>query len=283
MNNVRTVSDTKRAFYSIHARPVNSIYRRVVEELLVEVHLLNVNEDFRYDPIFALGVTTTFDRFMDGYQPQQDQGSIFMALCQAQEMDPQKLRRDSQHLQELAQSKSAPELVEWITQAAESGGDEIQWQLRTIAQNTKFKYSRLFAIGLYTLLELADADWVKEDTQLTETLQQLGTSLNLTENKLQKDLELYRSNLDKIVQARQTMEDILQAGRHRQQQREAERQAKAEAQAQADSEEAQAAEEATSTDQASPSSTQPTDATTPSSTPTESGEEASNTNSAPKE
>ena len=225
MNNVRTVSDTKRAFYSIHARPVNSIYRRVVEELLVEIHLLNVNEDFRYDPFFALGVTTTFDRFMDGYQPQAEQTSIFDALCQAQEMDPQQLRRDSQRLQEMVQSKSAAELMAWMTEAAESGGDELQWQLRTIAQNPKFKYSRLFAIGLYTLLERADADGVKDEAKFTQTFHQLGEQLHLTESKLQKDLELYRSNLDKIAQARQTMDDILQASRKRQQQREAKRQA----------------------------------------------------------
>ncbi|NEQ21393.1 MAG: photosystem II biogenesis protein Psp29, partial [Microcoleus sp. SIO2G3] len=28
MNNVRTVSDTKRDFYNHHTRPINSIYRR---------------------------------------------------------------------------------------------------------------------------------------------------------------------------------------------------------------------------------------------------------------
>jgi len=41
VNNVRTVSDTKRAFYTLHTRPINTIYRRVVEELIVEMHLLS--------------------------------------------------------------------------------------------------------------------------------------------------------------------------------------------------------------------------------------------------
>ncbi|MFM6203351.1 MAG: photosystem II biogenesis protein Psp29, partial [Dolichospermum sp.] len=81
MNNVRTVSDTKRTFYTLHTRPINTIYRRVVEELMVEMHLLSVNVDFSYDAIYALGVVTTFDRFMEGYQPEQDQESIFQAIC----------------------------------------------------------------------------------------------------------------------------------------------------------------------------------------------------------
>ncbi|MER3587246.1 MAG: photosystem II biogenesis protein Psp29, partial [Mastigocladus sp. ERB_26_1] len=77
MNNVRTVSDTKRTFHSLHTRPINTIYRRVVEELMVEMHLLAVNVDFSYNPIFALGVVTSFDRFMQGYQPESDRESIF--------------------------------------------------------------------------------------------------------------------------------------------------------------------------------------------------------------
>ncbi|MEO1521535.1 MAG: photosystem II biogenesis protein Psp29, partial [Cyanobacteria bacterium J06633_2] len=35
MSNVRTVSDTKRQFYKLHSRPISSIYRRIVEELIV--------------------------------------------------------------------------------------------------------------------------------------------------------------------------------------------------------------------------------------------------------
>ncbi|NJK29896.1 MAG: photosystem II biogenesis protein Psp29 [Acaryochloris sp. RU_4_1] len=215
MNNLRTVSDTKRAFYSIHTRPVNSVYRRVVEELMVEMHLLQVNEDFRYDPIFALGVVTSFDRFMEGYQPEHDKGNIFNALCQAQNSDPLQMRKDSQRLQELAQSKSAQEMLAWITQAAASGGDELQWQLRNISQNPKFKYSRLFAIGLFTLLELSEGNITQDEASLAEFLPNICTVLNLSESKVQKDLEIYRGNLDKIVQVRQAMEDILESQRKR--------------------------------------------------------------------
>ncbi len=180
---------------------------------MVEMHLLQVNEDFRYDPIFALGVVTSFDRFMDGYQPEEDKENIFSAICKAQDTDPAQIRTDGQRLQELAQSKSAPEMLEWITQAANSGGDELQWQLRNIAQNPKFKYSRLFAIGLFTLLELSEGNITQDEASLAEFLPNLCTVLNISESKLQKDLEIYRGNLDKIVQIRQAMDDILEAQR----------------------------------------------------------------------
>ena len=45
VTNLKTVSDTKRSFYTHYNKPINSVYRRVVEELLVEMHLLSVNAD----------------------------------------------------------------------------------------------------------------------------------------------------------------------------------------------------------------------------------------------
>lgn len=220
VNNVRTVSDTKRAFYNTHTRPVNTIYRRVVEELMVEMHLLTVNVDFRYDPIYALGVVSSFDRFMQGYQPEKDKVSIFNALCQAVGgAGPQQYRQDAAQLEKLATDKSANELIEWVTQAASrESSDELQVKLRAIATNTQFKYSRLFAIGLFTLLELADPELVKDEQQRTEALQQFCTTLDLPEAKVQKDLELYRSNLEKVAQARILMDDLLEVERKKRQQ-----------------------------------------------------------------
>ncbi|NJK41081.1 MAG: photosystem II biogenesis protein Psp29 [Acaryochloridaceae cyanobacterium SU_2_1] len=217
MNNLRTVSDTKRAFYGTHTRPVNSIYRRVVEELMVEIHLLRVNEDFRYDPVFALGMVTAFDRFMVGYQPEADISSIFNALCIAEEIDPKQLRRDSEQLRGVADSKTPQELLDWLTEATHSGGDEMQWQFRTVSQNPKFKYSRLFAIGLFTLWEVAEGQNTSTSPTLEDFLVAAGAALNLVDNKLQKDWEIYRANLDKVAQARQTMDDILGAQRKRRQ------------------------------------------------------------------
>ena len=114
MNYVRTVSDTKRAFYTHHTRPINSVYRRFVEELMVEMHLLSVNVDFRIDPIYCLGVVTSFDRFMQGYRPEQDKESIFAALCQSVGGNAQQYRQEAESLVALAKPMSAQELISWI-------------------------------------------------------------------------------------------------------------------------------------------------------------------------
>lgn len=220
MNNVRTVSDTKRTFYNLHTRPINTIYRRVVEELMVEMHLLSVNADFSDNLIYTLGVVTTFDRFMQGYQPEQDLVPIFKALCEAVEQDPKRYRQDAARLQTLAQSIPVKNLIAGISQTTALDEDvDLQAQLQAIANNPHFKYSRLFAIGLFSLLELADSELVKDDQQLNEALKAIAEGLNLSAEKLIKDLELYRSNLDKMAQALIVMADVLAADRKKREQR----------------------------------------------------------------
>jgi len=220
VNNVRTVSDTKRTFYNLHTRPINTIYRRVVEELMVEMHLLSVNIDFSYNLIYALGVVTTFDRFMQGYEPERDQESIFNALCQAIEQDPQHHRQDAQRVQAIAKALPVKDLIAWLSQTTYLDRDaDLQAQLQAIANNPNFKYNRLFAIGLFSLLELSDPELVKDEKQLTEALKAIAAGLHLSDDKLNKDLELYRSNLDKMAQALLVMADMLSADRKKREQR----------------------------------------------------------------
>ncbi|HEY9903470.1 MAG TPA: photosystem II biogenesis protein Psp29 [Candidatus Sericytochromatia bacterium] len=220
MNNVRTVSDTKRDFYNHHTRPVNSIYRRVVEELMVEMHLLSVNVDFHYDPIFALGVVTSFNRFMQGYRPERDKESIFDALCQAVGNEPQQYKQDAQQLQTMAERLSGKELVSWFSSPTpQDTAVDFHNTVAAIANNPTFKYSRLFAIGLYTLLEQADSELVNDEKQRNEALKQMASALHLPEDKLQKDLELYRSNLEKMAQVQSVMEDAIKAERKKREQR----------------------------------------------------------------
>ena len=221
MNNVRTVSDTKRVFYTTHTRPINSIFRRVVEELMVEMHLLLVNVDFHYDPIFGLGVFTSFHRFMQGYRPEADIASIFDSICTALQDNSQRYRHDAERLESLAKRLSPDELIGWLSQSSSlSEAEDLQEALRSIAANPKFKYSRLFTIGLFTLLEAAAPELIKDEAKRVEALKKICAGLNIPEDKLQKDLDLYRSNLEKMTQVRIVMEDTLQADRKKREDRE---------------------------------------------------------------
>ncbi len=220
MNNQTTVSDTKRNFYSQHTRPINSIYRRVVEELMVEMHLLATNVDFAYNPIYALGVVSSFDRFMASYRPEGDKHSIFSALCKSMGGSPEGYRKDAAGVEEFARSMYGQDIVTWLAHPkAEGMGAELAGTLNTVASNSKFKYSRLFGIGLFTILEQAAPELLKDEKQREAAVIQLGEVLHIPTDKVQKDLDAYRSNLDKLVQMEAVMADVIEADRKKREKR----------------------------------------------------------------
>jgi photosystem II biogenesis protein Psp29 len=218
VDKIRTVSDSKRAFYARHTRPLNSVYRRVVEELLVEMHLLSVNVDFRYDSIYALGVFTSFERFMQGYQPQSDIESIFHALCQAVGSDYQQIRQDAERVLSAAKQLSITTLFSQIKSSEED--NLVVTTLRGISNNPKFKYSRLFGIGIYTILVEANPELAKDKDKRNEILKQVSELLHLPQEKIEKDLDIYRSNLEKMEQLLGVIEEALQAERKKREQKE---------------------------------------------------------------
>lgn len=219
VTNLRTVSDAKRAFYSYHSRPINSLYRRVVEELMVEMHLLSVNADFVYNPLYSLGVVTSFDRFMVGYEPEEDKESIFSALCKSVEGEAQHYRQDADALKADLSKVSLSDLNTQLSNAKASSGDDLQNKLHMIATQASTKYSRLMAVGLYTLFETVDKSALDDKEERETLLKTAAEMLALPADKVDKDLELYRSNLDKMAQAQEVMKDILEAERKKREQR----------------------------------------------------------------
>ena len=220
MNNQSTVSDTKRNFYSKHTRPINSIYRRVVEELMVEMHLLSTNIDFEYNPVYALGVVSSFNRFMASYRPDVDKQSIFVALCESMGGNAQQYRTDAAGVEEFAKSMQEQDIVNWLAHPTNEGmGAQLASTLGSIASNPKFKYSRLFGIGLFTILEVAAPDLLKDEKKRQAAVLQIGEAMHLPTDKVQKDLDTYRSNLDKLVQMEAVMGDLAEAERKKREKR----------------------------------------------------------------
>jgi photosystem II biogenesis protein Psp29 len=221
VNTVRTVSDTKKDFYLAFPKPVNQVYRRVVDELLVEVHLLKVNQTFVYDSIFALGLVTTFDRFTVGYKPETDRFAVFHALCSSLQFDSDRIRQDATTLSDLA--VRSPNDIKTLLTNLDSGIslEPLSGQLQTMAHKENFKYSRLLGVGLYALLEISNPDEIADNTKREEVIKLVGETLKFGSDRLVKDVDLYRSNLDKIEQARQMMADMAEAERKKRAQKEA--------------------------------------------------------------
>ena len=210
VDQLRTVSETKREFYTYYTRPVNSVYRRAVEELMVEMHLLSVNVEFRYNPIFANGVINSYQRFMQGYQPEKERVEIFEALFRALKINSSSYQQDSDEVLSAVKGKSLDDL---LVSLESNDSDIFSQSLKEIGKESRFKYSRLFAIGLYNILTSVEPDLAKNTERREEYLKKFAQQLKLPQDKLVKDIDSYRSNLEKMEQILLVIEETAESDR----------------------------------------------------------------------
>lgn len=89
------VSETKLNFLKEYKRPIPSIYNTVLQELIVQQHLMRFKRSYRYDPVFALGFVTVYEQLMEGYPSDEDRDAIFQAYIKALKEDPGQYRLEA--------------------------------------------------------------------------------------------------------------------------------------------------------------------------------------------
>ncbi|NP_001131923.1 chloroplast-localized Ptr ToxA-binding protein 1 [Zea mays] len=196
-----TVAETKLNFLKSYKRPIPSIYSAVLQELLVQQHLMRYKKTYQYDAVFALGFVTVYDQLMEGYPSNEDRDSIFKAYITALNEDPDQYRADALKMEEWARSQNGSSLVDFS-----SRDGEIEAILKDISERAKgkgnFSYSRFFAVGLFRLLELSNA------TEPT-ILDKLCAALNVSKRSVDRDLDVYRNILSKLVQAKELLKEYV--------------------------------------------------------------------------
>lgn len=110
-------------------------------------------------------------------------------------------RKDAQKLEDWARTQNASLLIEF-----KSREGEVEGILKDIAEraggNGSFSYSRFFAVGLFRLLELANASE-------PSYLEKLCSSLNINKRSVDRDLDVYRNLLSKLVQAKELLREYV--------------------------------------------------------------------------
>lgn len=64
----------------------------MLQELIVQQHLVRYKKSYQYDAVFALGFVTVYDQLMDGYPSDEDRVAIFKAYIEALNEDPSSYR-----------------------------------------------------------------------------------------------------------------------------------------------------------------------------------------------
>ncbi|KAK8961830.1 hypothetical protein KSP40_PGU018153 [Platanthera guangdongensis] len=206
-----TVAETKYNFLKSFKRPIPSIYNNLLQELLVQQHLLRYKRTYQYDAVFALGFVTVFEQLMEGYPSSEDRDTIFRAYIEALKEDPKQYSEDAHKLEEWAQSQNANSLINFSSREG-----DIENILKDIAERAQgkgnFGYSRFFAIGIFRLLELGNA---------TEpsALEKLCSALKVDKRSVDRDLDIYRNILSKLVQAKELLKEYIDREKKKQEER----------------------------------------------------------------
>ena len=209
-----TVADSKRAFHSAFPHVIAPIYRRLVDELLVELHLLSHQKGFIADGLFSVGLTQVFDSFSKGYRPEEQREPLFRALCSANGFDGAALRAMAEQARAGVGHHSLEEVKGWLSNRGE-GAPELISGLLAGVQRSDFHYSRLVAVGLLSLLQSAQGSEALEPQALRSAAHEIGEAMGLMKDRVDKDLSLYASNIEKLSQAVELMEETVAAERRR--------------------------------------------------------------------
>ncbi|KAK9905813.1 hypothetical protein WJX75_006757 [Coccomyxa subellipsoidea] len=220
--NPPTVADTKRKFYEGFSRPIPGIYSNVIQELLVQHHIMRFNKSYSYDEVFGLGFVSVFDQVLEGL-PDGDKSALFSAYIGSLGENGDQYRQDAEKVEALAKELSGPSELK-----PDAEGSELQKKLASIAERSSqgnFLYTKFFAIGLFRLLELTGAKDPK-------ALEGLVSAMKIPQESVSRDLMTYKGVLSKLSAAKDLMNEMYAREKKKAAEREAEKKAKAEKEAQ---------------------------------------------------
>ena len=206
----QTIADSKRSFHKAFPHVIAPLYRRLADELLVELHLLSHQSRFEANALFSVGLCAVFDTFTKGYRPEAQTEALFNALCSSNGFDAAKLRKQNTSLIEQAKGKDL---------------DGVKTLLSTHPLADGAHYSRLMAVGLMRLLQTAgaDSDGSGIDVFIKQS-KELALTLGLPTERVEKDLTLFGSNSERMDQAVELVEETIAAEKRKKERRLAEQQ-----------------------------------------------------------
>ena len=115
-----TVSDSKKLFHEKFPYVIPGLYKRIVDEMLVELNLLNHQNEFTQDYLFCIGLTETFKELMKGYQPEKHLDLLFESLCSSSNFEAKEINEISQKSQKEFKNKTSNDILKLLIEKSNS-------------------------------------------------------------------------------------------------------------------------------------------------------------------
>ena len=186
-----TVSDSKKLFHEQFPYVIRGLYKRIVDEMLVELNLLNHQNEFKQDDLFCVGLTETFKELTQGYKPEKHLVLLFESLCNSSNFESKKIQDSSKKTLEKYKEKSLKEI-------------EILLKENSVPN---LYSSRILHLGIFLIIANAtDFNDIK-DSEKNKIISDIINKLNLSFNKAEKDIGIYKSSIIKMEHAKELLQE----------------------------------------------------------------------------
>ncbi len=187
-----TVSDSKKLFHEQFPYVIPGLYKRIVDEMLVELNLLNHQNSFTVDNLFCIGLTETFKELMKGYKPEKHLDILFESLCISTNYVAKEIKEISSKSQEEFKDKSLEDVLRILKEK----------------NNSKLYPSRILNLGIYILISKAQNLKKASESEMNKIISNIFEDLNLSVTKAEKDIGIYKSSILKMEQAKELIEEL---------------------------------------------------------------------------
>jgi len=187
-----TVSDSKKLFHEKFPYVIPGLYKKIVDELIVELNLLNHQNEFLQEFLFCIGLTETFGELTKGYKPENHLDLLFESICSSTNFEAKEIKEISQKSQIDFRDKSSKETLKLLKEKS----------------SPKLYSSRLLNLGIYILISNSQDFKGENKSEIDKMITEIFEKLNLSINKAEKDIGIYKSAITKMEQAKELIEEL---------------------------------------------------------------------------
>ena len=187
-----TVSDSKKLFHEKFPYVIPGLYKRIVDEMLVELNLLNHQNEFKQDFLFSVGLTETFKELMKGYKPEKRLDLLFESLCSSTNFEANVIQEISKKSRKEFRDKSSKDILKLLREKS----------------NPKIYPSRMLNLGIYLLISDSQDFQEKNESEKNKIISDIFEKLNLSIDKAEKDIGIYKSSITKMEQAKELIQEL---------------------------------------------------------------------------
>ena len=129
---------------------------------------------------------------MKGYQPEKQLDLLFESLCCSTNFEAKEINEISKKSQKELKDKTSKDILELLVEKS----------------NSKLYPSRILNLGIYLLISNSQDFKDKDESETNKMISDIYEKLDLSTNKAEKDIGIYKSSISKMEQAKELIQEL---------------------------------------------------------------------------